>query len=387
MSYGEIIKTAWRITWRYRWLWVLGLFAGVTGGSAGGGSSRSGSFPSGTSGSGSSGIPSLGGLGSLSGSMLTNLLIIALAVLAVLIVLGVVWAILGVAARGGLVWAVNEIEDGRAARLGPAWSFGFSRFWRVFGLGLLLGLPMFVAVLLLLAGVILPFLPAIVAGTDPSPATIVPVCGVLLIGLPVLVIGGIALSIMFEMALRYVVLQDAHVVDSAKLGWQALRGRFKDTFLMWLINVGLNVGAGLVLTIPILIVAMVFIVPAVLAGVAGQWATVAGTVGVFVLIVVVASMVYTAIWGTFTSALWTDYFRRFVGAGPSLTAPAVQPPVGWSPPAGTLPPPPAPAPAPAPAEPAPAPAEPAPAPPMAPPSPPAPPIAPETPAAPPGAGA
>lgn len=31
MEYGSIIKRAWKITWTYRYLWVLGLFAGITG--------------------------------------------------------------------------------------------------------------------------------------------------------------------------------------------------------------------------------------------------------------------------------------------------------------------------------------------------------------------
>ena len=38
MDYGDIIKRSWRITWRYKALWVLGIFAGVSGCQAGGGS-------------------------------------------------------------------------------------------------------------------------------------------------------------------------------------------------------------------------------------------------------------------------------------------------------------------------------------------------------------
>jgi hypothetical protein len=30
MNYGDIIKRSWRITWRYKALWVLGIFAGVS---------------------------------------------------------------------------------------------------------------------------------------------------------------------------------------------------------------------------------------------------------------------------------------------------------------------------------------------------------------------
>ena len=45
MNYGDIIKRSWHITWRYKALWVLGIFAGVSGCQGGTGSnySRSGS--------------------------------------------------------------------------------------------------------------------------------------------------------------------------------------------------------------------------------------------------------------------------------------------------------------------------------------------------------
>ena len=31
MDFGAIIKRSWQITWRYKALWVLGIFAGVSG--------------------------------------------------------------------------------------------------------------------------------------------------------------------------------------------------------------------------------------------------------------------------------------------------------------------------------------------------------------------
>jgi hypothetical protein len=42
MDYGALIQDAWRLTWRYRFLWVLGLFAGGTIGFSGGGGGASG---------------------------------------------------------------------------------------------------------------------------------------------------------------------------------------------------------------------------------------------------------------------------------------------------------------------------------------------------------
>ena len=35
MNYPTLIAEAWAMTWRYRFLWVLGLLAGITGGTMG----------------------------------------------------------------------------------------------------------------------------------------------------------------------------------------------------------------------------------------------------------------------------------------------------------------------------------------------------------------
>jgi hypothetical protein len=60
MGFGDIIKRAWKITWRYRALWVLGLFAGVTGSSGGGGGGGNYNFGSLGSNSGSKARPFAG---------------------------------------------------------------------------------------------------------------------------------------------------------------------------------------------------------------------------------------------------------------------------------------------------------------------------------------
>ncbi len=137
MRFGEIIKKAWHITWHYRWLWVLGMFAGVTGGSSGGGGGSGGgnssslrqSFGSGTGGSGDA-CPTCEA--SCRRSALDS---VHPRRHLLLFLIGIAFAIISIGARGGLVWAVNEIEEGRAPRLGEAWNAGFARFWSIFGLG------------------------------------------------------------------------------------------------------------------------------------------------------------------------------------------------------------------------------------------------------------
>jgi hypothetical protein len=82
---------------------------------------------------------------------------------------------------------------------------------------------------------------------------------------------------------------------------------------MWLINWGLNVVAGLAVAIPLVIVTLVLLVPGIAAGVSRNWGLVAVLVGVWVVLLIAVSLFYAAVWGTFTSALWTILYRRMTG--------------------------------------------------------------------------
>lgn len=347
MGFSQIIKKAWTITWRYRALWVLGLFAGITGASSGG---------SGSGGSGSSSSNSSNSLGNLNSQQwlptLERLLPLIVVVVLGMMIVGFVWWILSIAARGGLVYAVNEIESGRPFTLGASWNVGFGRWWRLFGLSVLLSLPMLVLVLLFLLGIFAPLLPFLFAHTRPSAAVVAPICGVVAIGVPVMIVVGFVLGMMYVLGIRFVVLAGLGVMDSAREAWRMLRARLKDTILMYLINIGMNIAAGLVVGIPLAIVAAVIAVPGIVAGIAGHWGVAAGAVAIAALVIMAVSLLYTGIWGTFTSALWTIFYRRVTGMEVvAPPAPAGYPPApgtgyppapGYPPAAPSYPPPPAP---------------------------------------------
>ena len=289
MGFGEIIKRSWKITWRYKALWVLGLFAGVTGASSGGGSSGGGS-DFGSPGSGSKGgLPS--GFDSQKAMAIFERMLPVIVVATVgLVVIGLVWWILSVAARGGLVHAVNAIEEGAPFTLGAAWNAGFGRFWSLFGLGLLLSLPVLIVGLVMAAAILIPLVAPLLRGGTPGVGAAVPICGSLAIGVPLLLILGVVLGLLHELALRFVMLYGMGTVEAIRESWRAFRGRMKDTFLMWLINLGLNVAAGLVLAIPLVIILIMVIIPAVIAGAAGRWALFAAVLGVLFFVAMVGAV-------------------------------------------------------------------------------------------------
>lgn len=341
MGYGDIIKRAWRITWRYRALWVLGLFAGVTGASSGGGSGGGNSYNPSSSGSGTgSGMGTdefMRGLDPAQWSdRLIPILPVVIAGVILLVALGFVLWVLGIAARGGLIQAVDAIEETRPFKLGTAWEAGFSRFWRLLGLSLLLGFPMALLVLVLALALALPLLGTALRGADPNPAAFMPFCGLLVIGLPLLIVGSVILGSMRILGERSIMLDDTGVFASAGGAWRTFRARLKDTLIMWFINLGLNIAASIVVAIPMIIIVVAAVVPAVFSARSGSWTTVAVAASVAVLLITLLAMAYTAIWGTFTSALWTVFYRRLTGREVLAEAPvapetpavsaAVQPP-------------------------------------------------------------
>src|SRR3954454_15477916 len=157
MNYGEIIKTAFWITLRNRYLWFFGFFAG--GASTGfnfptGGSSEFNNNDFGQASSVPVFVAQVGQQGVFENVALT----VAIVALGLLIVL--VFLILALISQGALAESVAALDRGESRRFSSAWRAGVSNFWRVLGyyivfilisLGLLLviGIP----IALLVAGV------------------------------------------------------------------------------------------------------------------------------------------------------------------------------------------------------------------------------------------
>ncbi len=315
MDFGGIIKRAWRITWRYKALWVLGIFAGVSGcqgGGSGGGSGGS-SGGSGTNGS-LPGAPDMGEFARLY-ERIVDALPLIMAALAVLVVVGIVWSVLAIAARGALVTGVNAAEEQTLFTLGELWRSGFSHFWSLVGLDILLSLPLFAVGMLMLIFILVPLIATISAGGVPGPDFIAPVCGSLVLGVPVLAIGGFVLGVMHLIAIRYVMLGGQGAFEAAGNSWRFFRARFKDTLLVWLLNAALNLGASFVVAVPAVVVGIAVAIPAAVSASSGDFGALLAVVPVVAAFVIIVGLAYNAVWGTFTSALWTLYFRDVQGMG------------------------------------------------------------------------
>ncbi len=351
MDYMGILGKAWRVTWRYKALWVFGLFAGA--GSSGGGNFN---WSSGDFGSGGGGAPELAGFE----QWLADNIALLIAGVAVLMLVAIAFLVLGIAARGGLIYLVNESEENRPVLSGTGWSVGFAHWGRTFLIGLLLALPMLVVIGVVVAAALITIIPVATTGggvEDALPALGAGLCIVLPIALVAAVATSVVVAILYEIALRYGVLYGSSSTESIVRAWRDLVGK-RGTFTMWLVMLLPQIAFSVV----VLLVSLVFVVPILGLGFAGQYGA-----AVFVaLLLLVVLLLPGAVYGTFHSSAWTVFFRRMNGME-TLAAPAVAPAAGM--PGGGYAPPPPPSYPPAPPAAPQAPYPPASYPPSAPPSP------------------
>ncbi|MFZ5918776.1 MAG: DUF7544 domain-containing protein [Chloroflexota bacterium] len=292
MSFGKILGRAWEITWRWKVLWVLGFLVSLSqtwsqiGNRSDWVERRGGYMP-----------PEIGGA------------LLALACLAVLI--GIALWVLSVIARGALIGGVQQVEQEGATSLGQAWRAGVSRFWTLFGIGILTSLPTLLMVFVIVAAFVGPLVADVaISGHDEPRAGIALslLCGTPLCCLTIA--GAIVLTQLQKYADRAAVLEGLGWIEAIKRGWQVLKENLAPTVMLWLIFLGIGlvlffvIGGGIfVLSLPFLGILMSsepegwLLIPLVCGG---------------LLTVVIGALIGSVV-ETFTSATWTLAYREMTG--------------------------------------------------------------------------
>ncbi|MGB3633678.1 MAG: hypothetical protein WA982_06530 [Rubrobacteraceae bacterium] len=303
MSYGELIKDAFRITLRNRYLWFFGFFAGGTFGAnipsgGGGGSFNTDDFDLEQSGASSFGAQIPAG---------ETALIVGLVLLGLLLFLAFI--ILSLISQGGLASSVYALDRGESRRFSSTWRGGTSSFWRVLGYYIvyfLIGLALFVVIVipfaLLIGGV---FLLTESTGARVSVSILGGLAGVLL-----MVVVFVALSIVAQFALREIVVRGERVIGSFGGGFRLFRANLGKSLLVWLIQIGLTIAAGIALVLALLIIGLVLFLPTIILA-TQEFATAAIVTGVVAgVILLPIIIVASAALGTFFHAYWTLAYLR-----------------------------------------------------------------------------
>ena len=304
MDYFDLLKRAWTITWRYKALWVLGLFVGaVSGGSTGGVGSNYSMGSQDFSGDGGQAFTQMERWAT------DNLALIAV-VAGVLVIISLALWVLSVAAQGGIAYGTNEAAEGRAPSLGMAWSVGFSKWGRTFMIQFVLGLPVLLMVMIM-GGVLVASGLAGVSGGDAAAG--VGICLFFPILLVVILAASFIIGILLPMAVRYGVLLDVSFGQAIKRAWDDLWGK-KGLFVFWLVMLLPGLAYGVAVTV----IAIPLAIPLVFLFIAEQFVM---AIALIVLMVLVL-MLPGAIYGTFVNAAWTLFFRSVAGLDPDVSSAA-----------------------------------------------------------------
>jgi len=313
MNYGDLIRDSFRITWRNRYLWFFGFFAylGSGGGGGGGGSGNTGGDFDEQS---SAEIASVSAT-AVQGTFQNVALIVGLIAAAFVIFL-ILFAIY-VVSQGGLTDSVAAVERGQQRSFSSTWRAGARLFWRVLGqillfVGIVLGLLLVIGIpiALLVGGAFL---------TDSTAFRVVAVVIAVPVVIAALLLVFIPVAIIRQFARRTMVVENDGVVASVRSGYRLFRGNIGRSLLVWLIQLGIMLGATIALIIAALIVGFILFLPTILLAVAGSTtaAIVAGVVAGVILLpfLIVAS----AILGTFNHSYWTLAYLRMAPGSPGAT--------------------------------------------------------------------
>jgi len=267
---SDLIRNSFSLAWRYKYLWLFGLFA--------------------AGGSGGPGLNLGGGDTPPDPETIRAWFLAAIAmILLVGLVLGTIVLILHVISKTGLIYNVYQIDAGGAHSLSAGWDFARRRFWPMMGLTLLQVCVIFFIVFVpVLAGAL------IFAASTPlgilAFMLIIPLCLGLVMGI----------LVTWTYAERFLILESRRVTEAIADGWSLLKTEWRPSIITFLAEIGIVIGAIMVLWI----VGLVTALPAIaLWPVSKLFAIIYGA---FILVPIF--VVSSAYLGTFRSALWTRVF-------------------------------------------------------------------------------
>lgn len=333
MEYGRIISQSLRVTWRHKVLWIFGIAAAIFSGGYRGGFQYN--LGRGDIQRWRQMLPAMpymmprGWTGPLY-PHLANIGPILAAILAVAVVVGLVFAIVGVLVRytslGALISMVDEIRQSDETTFRSGLGRGWGRFLRLFAIDLLIGLGMFIAVMLIVlvlgAVTLLLMLPGIALVTSSRGANAVGIIwlivgGVGFTGMVILlaVVASALVTVIRAWAQRSCVLEQQGVFASLGRGFSLLRERGKESLVTWLLMALIHMAVGLAVFLVAILVAALSAGVGVLLWGATRSAPVILILAVpLVLLLALVGAVVGGIYETFQSAVWTLAFRELVPA-------------------------------------------------------------------------
>jgi len=316
MDYTKILTRSFVVVRQHRALWLFGILLALFGG---GGSGGGGGFPGGgTGGSGRTGPT--GGLPFNFPNIDFNALVpIFIAVGCVILVLAILGLVLRFVSRAALIDLVNELETNQTIpAIGRGFRIGFNYFWRLFGIAILVNLPLALVALVLLGIAALPFIGALTASGGASrgfedvlafagAGSIILLCCVILF----FVLVALVLRPIYEFIVRACVVGNRGAIESIREGFRMVRANLGNVVVLYILVAAVGIGFGIVM-IP---VALILIAIPAGVGVAIYFAanslTSAIIAGVILGIPILLILIFiSGLYRAYESTVWTEGYLQ-----------------------------------------------------------------------------
>jgi len=308
-NFGEVLTRAWQIIWKHKVLWIFGILAGCGrggGGGNGGGSNTGYTTPS-------TNLPPQ--VQQFFQNFAENMTTYIAIFFALICIIWIVVVFLNTIGKIGLIRGTFQADGGAESLIfGQLFSESTPYFWRMFGLSVILALPILILFGTLIAGLVV-FAISASGGSNASwlgIATIIPLfIGCLCLLIPVMFVVGM----IFRQAERAIVLEELPLLPALSRGWDVFRANLGPIIVMAIILGIIGLVAGLIIAIPIFLV----VFPTVFAFALGQGESYTPLIfmGICLCIYIPVALVLQGILTSYTESAWTLTFMRLTGGKPS----------------------------------------------------------------------
>jgi len=288
MDYGKLLTQAWNIIWEHKFLILLGVLVALGGTGGGSNANLNVSLPRGDVQEFDFRLPHPEELGLPTGVLIGAVIVL----IGIALVIGIVlWAVSTIA-RGGLIAGVNAIESGAPTDFGQAWRAGWEKKWPLLGIGVLPAIPGFIIGLGVIATIGGLYLFKVEAAPQVTNIGLVaPLAALACVLVPIAVV----LSALRIFANRACMLEDRGVLASYRRGVEVLLENIGPALVLFLLQVAISIGLGIVLLVPGAVMALCCLLWPVLLLVQGAIAS-------------------------YFSTLWTLAWREWTGLGHDIVA-------------------------------------------------------------------
>ena len=254
MDYGKLLGRAWNIVWEHKFLILLGVLVAL--GSAGGGGNANANIaaPEGNVRGFDFQLPQLGGEWGLPTRVVAGT---AVVFIGIALVVGIALWVISTIARGGLIAGASAIDSGASSSFAQAWSAGWQKGWSLLGIGILPAIPGFVLIFTLGIGGAVGYLglTRVNVGNAPLLPNIA-VVGTVAVLACLFISIALVLSLLRTFANRACMLKDLGVFAAYRRGWDVLLDNIGPALVLFLLQIAISIGLGIVLFLPGVVTAL-----------------------------------------------------------------------------------------------------------------------------------